>query len=276
MPPRPGFPMPPPGVLGIPPPPGMGMPGMPGLQQAMMQMYQNPAVAVNITQQRALEYEQEKTNSMVIEPEVVELAQHFQLTDRHARMLDEQMKKRNDTYEEDIASMYEILKGAKNPADLLMVSIRWMADGTFNGLDTPNPDVAKAAKRYKLDAPSAFKLAESLQGREDPDGDLKKINTHLERSNKPSSLVMMMLKSLKSGNAVEECKKAPAVGSYLHKTEMSKNDSQKSRRSRSRGRGGGGQREKSRRRSRSRSRKKRSRSRSRKKRSKSRSRGRRD
>merc|ERR1719162_1182987 len=138
---------------------------------------------MNVTQQRAVEYETQKANSSHIEPEVMELAHHFSLTDRHARMLDEQLKKRNDTYEEDIASMYEILKGAKNPADLLMVSIRWMADGTFNGLATPNPDVAKAAKRYKLDAPSACKLAEVLEGRKDADDDLKKINTHLERSN---------------------------------------------------------------------------------------------
>merc|ERR1719161_500937 len=168
-----------------------------------MMLYQNPDVAAqNITQQRALEYEQEKNNSMVIEPEVVELAHHFQLTDRHARMLDEQLKKRNDTYEDDIAAMYEILKGAKNPADLLMVSIRWMAEGTFNGIKTPNPDVEKAAKKYKLDAPSACKLAEVLESRKDPDDDLRKISSHLERSNKPSSLVMMMLKNLKSGNPI--------------------------------------------------------------------------
>lgn len=237
-----------------------------------MQMYQNPDAAVNITQQRAVEYEQEKAQSAVIEPEVVELAHHFQLTDRHARMLDEQLKKRNDTFEEDIASMYEILKGAKNPADLLMVSIRWMSEGTFNGLDTPNADVGKAAKKYKLDAPSACKLAEVLETRKDPDDDLRKIITHLERSNKPSSLVMMMLKSLKQGNAVEDCKKAAAIGSYLHKTEMSKNDKAKSNRSRSRGRGGGGGGE----RHRSRSRRGRDRSKSRRRsRSRKRSRSRR-
>merc|ERR1719162_2955367 len=109
---------------------------------------------MNVTQQRAVEDEQEKSSSTVIEPEVVELAHHFQLTDRHARMLDEQLKKRNDTYEDDIAAMYEILKGAKNPADLLMVSIRWMSEGIFNGVMTPNKDVEKAAKKFKLDAPS--------------------------------------------------------------------------------------------------------------------------
>lgn len=241
----------------------------------------NPDMAaINITQQRALEYEQEKANATTIEPEVVELAHHFQLTDRHARMLDEQLKKRNDTYEDDIAAMYEILKGAKNPADLLMVSIRWMAEGTFNGLDTPNPDVGKAAKKYKLDAPSACKLAEVLESRKDPDDDLRKLCSHLERSNKPSSLVMMMLKSLKQGNAIEDCKKPPAIGSYLHKAEMSKNDKERnSKRSRSRGRGGGGGGGRDREKSRSRGRRDRSRSRRRERsrsRRKSRSRGRRD
>lgn len=223
-----------------------------------MALYQNPDMGINITQQRALEYEQEKANSGTVEPEVQELAHHFQLTDRHARMIDEQLKKRNDTYEDDIAAMYEILKGAKNPADLLMVSIRWMAEGVFRGVKTPNPAVEKAAKKYKLDAPSACKLAEVLEGREDPDEDLRKINTHLERSNKPSSLVMMMLKNLKGGNPVEESKKAPAIGSYLHKEEMKKQeqkgrsrsrgrrDRSNGRRGRSRSRGGGGGRSRSR------------------------------
>eukprot|EP00971_Amphidinium_carterae_P213606 4239404-Amphidinium_carterae.1 len=35
---------------------------------------------------------------------------------------------------DDVAAMYEILKGAKNPADLLMVSIRWMAEATLQTL----------------------------------------------------------------------------------------------------------------------------------------------
>ena len=66
-------------------------------------------------------------------------------------MLNEQLKRRNNTYEEDrsaagpapeprrasltcfgqdIASLYEILKGAKNPADLLMAA-RPLEEGEF-------------------------------------------------------------------------------------------------------------------------------------------------
>merc|ERR1719433_1210781 len=200
-------------------------------------MMYNPDLAVNLTQQQAMEYEQEKRNSTKLEAEVIELAHHFNLTDRHARLLDEQLKKRNNTYEEDIASMYEILKGAKNPADLLMVSVRWMTEGGFNGTKTPNPDVERVAKKHKLDAPSACKLAEVLESRNDPASDLKRISSHLERSNKPSSLVMMMLKDLKNGNPIAECTKTPAIGSYLHKEE---NRKQTSRGGRSRSRGGRG------------------------------------
>merc|ERR1740121_3565767 len=211
---------------------------MNGMQDAQrtMSLYQEPDLAVQITQQQALEYEQSKMNSGNIEPEVVELAHHFCLSERHSRLLDEQLKKRNNTYEDDIAAMYEILKGAKNPADLLMVSIRWMSEGIFRGTLTPNPDVEKAAKKYKLDAPSACKLAEVLESRKDPDDDLRKICSHLERSNKPSSLIMMMLKDLKAGNPISECLKQPAIGSYLHREE---NKKAAQRRSRSRGGRGG-------------------------------------
>jgi len=255
-------------------PPGPGFPGgppmMPGIIQAMM-MNQGPEQAMTVTQMQALEYDRQKMDSTHMEPEVVELAHHFQLTGRHARMLDEQLKKRNNTFEDDIASLYEILRGAKNPADLLMVSIRWMAEGVFNGTRTPNPAVEQVAKKYKLDAPSACKLAEVLESRDDEYGDLKKICSHLERSNRPSSLVMMMLKDLKAGLPVKECTKAPAIGSYLHQKEIARS-SQRSRsrgggrgrrspsRGRARGGGGGGGRSRSRGRDRDRGR---SRSRSR-------------
>jgi len=288
-------PLPPPGALPglLPPPPGPPLmpprPGMlpPGPRPAqdmhrMMTLYQNPELAADFTQQQALEYEQAKANSMSMEPEVIELAHHYNLSDRHARLLDEQLKKRNNTYDDDVAAMYEILKGAKNPADLLMVSIRWMAEGVFRGTLTPNPDVEKAAKKYKLDAPSACKLAEILEGRDDPDLDLRKICSHLERSNRPSALVMMMLKDLKAGNPVEESTKQPAIGSYLHKEETkeqqrraskSTRGNSRSRRDRSRSRGRGRSRSRGRDRSRSRGARAKSRSRGRG-RSRSRSRGR--
>eukprot|EP00930_Biecheleria_cincta_P043243 TRINITY_DN2970_c0_g1_i2.p1 TRINITY_DN2970_c0_g1~~TRINITY_DN2970_c0_g1_i2.p1 ORF type:complete len:455 (+),score=101.12 TRINITY_DN2970_c0_g1_i2:191-1366(+) len=273
MPPMPGAP------LGIRPPliPGMMPPLIPG----MMPMMAQPA---NFTQQQAQEYDNVKARDTALEPEVIELVHYFKISERHGRMLNEQLKKRNNTYEEDIAAMYEILKGAKNPADLLMVSIRWMERGVFRGTLTPDPAVEKAAKMYKLDAPSACKLAEVLESREDPEGDLRKISEHLAASNKPSSLVMQMLRTLKEGKPIPQCSRAPAIGSYLHKKETQSRQ-KKSRsgdrpqraRSCSRSRGGRGGRSRERGgRSRSRGRGGRSRSRPRGGRSRSRGRGGRD
>ena len=49
---------------------------------------------------------------------------------------------------QDIAALYDILKGAKNPADLLMVSIRWMEQGRFKVKSMrPRGCVAKASGR---------------------------------------------------------------------------------------------------------------------------------
>lgn len=189
-----------------------------------------------MTQQQALEYDHAKAISASLEPEVVELVTFFKLSDRLAKMLNDQLKQRNNTYDDDIAAMYEILKGAKNPADLCMVSIRWMAEGTFRGSLTPNPDVEKVAKKYQLDVPSACKLADVLEKRDEPDEDLKKICVHLGRSKKPSSVIMMMLRDLKEGNPVPECKHWAVPGSYDHKMETSRANQPK----RSRSRGGRG------------------------------------
>merc|ERR1712190_631633 len=91
-----------------------------------------------------------------------------------------------------------------------MGCIRWMREGNFNGTKTPIAGVDKAA---------AFRLADSLERREDPVEDLRKICTHLERSSKPSAMAMKLLKDLREGNVVEECTHAPSIGSFAHKQE---------------------------------------------------------
>lgn len=215
------------GALGMRPPGFMGGCGTLGVPPVVppVVLPVAPLRPPNLIQQQAMEYEQTKAASTVLEPEVVELVHYFKIGDRHARMLNEQLKRRNNTYEEDIAALYEILKGAKNPADLLMVSIRWMEQGVFRGCLTPNPKVEKISKKYKLDAPSACKLAEALESRNDADEALDKICEHLAASNKPSSLVMIMLKDIKSGAEIQACTKQPAIGSYIHKKETEKSPS---------------------------------------------------
>jgi len=169
-------------------------------------------------QQVAAEYEQIKTAG--IDPQVSELAEHFGLDERVTRLLDEEMKKRRKTFEEDLQALWVGLEGAKNPAGMVMMRLKDMRNGIFRGMSAMGKKVQEYAKRYRLDTQAGIRLAEVLEQRPDPDGDLAKIAKHLERSNKPSSLVMMMLRDLRDGKPVKDPEYAAAIGSKLHEKEL--------------------------------------------------------
>merc|ERR1719291_1111242 len=80
-----------------------------------------------------------------------------------------------------------------------------------------------------------LKLAEVLDKRDDPEGDMAKIGKHLERSNKPSSLMMMLLRDLREGKPVKDPEYAAAIGSRVHEKEMKITTARSRSRSRSRG-----------------------------------------
>mmetsp|Transcript_39766 Transcript_39766/g.91987 ORF Transcript_39766/g.91987 Transcript_39766/m.91987 type:complete len:407 (-) Transcript_39766:122-1342(-) len=233
----PGAKMPPQGPLGLQLPPGFGPPAMPklpvpGLPPPGMD---SEALAQMRFQQVASEYEQIK--SAGIDPQVSELAEYHGLDDRATRALDEEMKKRRATFESDLQALWVGLEGAKNPSGMLMMKLKDMRMGTFKGMTALDKQIQDFAKRNRLDAQAAVKLAEVLHNRDDVEGDLSKIQKHLERSNKPSSLVMMMLRDLRDGKPIKEPGYAAAIGSKVHEREL--RDSQKEReRSRSRQRGG--------------------------------------
>ena len=85
--------------------------------------------------------------------------------------------------------------------------------GTTTTEDTRESDVNNGEELPDMDNSD-----ESPEDDKDPEEDFRKICFHLERSNKPSSMAMMMLKDLKSGNVIDgQSTKAPAIGSYLHK-----------------------------------------------------------
>lgn len=194
-------------------------------QQIPMMAQPNPALASQFTLQavsQAQAFEQasqafEQAQAATLEPEVTELAHHFKLDERIARDLDMQMKRRKLTIEDDMKAIWEILEGARNPAGLLRVKIRELEEGTFRGTATPDRDVEELSRKFGLDAQASAKLAEVLSKREDRKRDIKQISKHLELSNKPSSLVSMMLKDLRNGVQVKDPEYPAAVGSYAHK-----------------------------------------------------------
>merc|ERR1712217_302839 len=147
----------------------------------------------------------------------------------------DEMLKRKDTFEEDLQALWVGLEGAKNPSGMLMLKIKDMRQGIFRGMSALKGKIHDWAKKHRLDTQAAVKLAEVLDAREDPDGDMEKLGRHMERSNKPSSLVMIMLKDLRDGKPVPEPKHAAAIGSLVHQSELKKAEQHRPR-SRSRGR----------------------------------------
>jgi len=232
---QPGLPR----MPGMPPMPGMpSMPSMPGAPM------DSEALAQMRFQQAAAEYEQ--TKHAGIAPEIAELSEYHGLDERATRALDEEMKKRTDTFEADMQALWVGLEGARNPSGLLMMKLKDMRMGTFRGMSALDSRVQEFAKKHRLDTQAAVKLGEVLDKRDDPEGDMVKISKHLERSNKPSSLMMMLLRDLREGKPVKEPQHAAAVGSRVHEKELKQMHRSRSRkggrsRSRSRERRGGGQ-----------------------------------
>jgi hypothetical protein len=212
---------------GLPPPGMLVPPSLPGLDtESLAQMR---------FQQIAAEFEQIKHSG--IRPEVEEFAEYHKLDERATRALDEEMRRRHATFEQDMQALWLGLEGAKNPQGLLMITLKEMRNGTFRGMTALNKQIQDFAKQYRLDAQATVKLAEVLARRDDVEGDLVKLGKHLERSNKPSSLIMMMLKNLREGKPIKDPEYAAAIGSKIHETELKQVLSKRGSRSRSR-RGG--------------------------------------
>lgn len=203
-------------------------------QMAAMMVYQNPELASQLTRHAAEMYE--SNVSIDIDPDVTELAHNFNLDQRSTMALDREMKKRKNSFEEDMEALWDILGGARNPSGLLMVKVREMQEGVFRGFSTPEKNVQEFARRFKLDAQASAKLAEVLSKRESADEDMRKLAKHLERSNKPSALMMIMLKDLRMGKPVKEPEHQAAMGSSVHMKEIrdqKRREEDKRRRSRS-------------------------------------------
>merc|ERR1719262_1135272 len=101
----------------------------------------------------------------MIDPDVQELGDYFNIEDRWIKRLNETMKKRQDTKEQDIAKLYEVLERARSPTGLLTVKIGEMECGQFVGKIKPDKDVERLARKFKLDDDARSKLREIVEKR---------------------------------------------------------------------------------------------------------------
>merc|ERR1740121_3565972 len=160
--------------------------------------------------------------SSEMDPDVQEFCDKFVIEPRVARMLNDELNKRPETWEGDLLALYEIIEQARVPAGLLMVKIREMQAGTFVGKPKPDKEVLEMGKKYKLDDSATQRLAEVLAKRENRASDIEKLEKHLKVSNKPSALVMMLLGKFRRGEDIGEPEFKAAPGSYRYEKDVKK------------------------------------------------------
>jgi len=182
-----------------------------------------------------------------IDPDVQELCEHFNIEDRHLQRLNEIMKNRKDTFEGDMLKLWEKLEDAREPAGLLVVKMREMEEGTFIGKTKIDPQLAEMVKKYNLDSTAELRLSDIL-ARFDPQKKSERyeeLNKHLEVSNRPSAMVMMLLRKLSENQPLGR-PGPPAPGSYLDRKQREQKEAAEKNKDRDRERRGGGDRDKDR------------------------------
>eukprot|EP00401_Gymnodinium_catenatum_P074494 CAMPEP_0117501424 /NCGR_PEP_ID=MMETSP0784-20121206/23290_1 /TAXON_ID=39447 /ORGANISM="" /LENGTH=576 /DNA_ID=CAMNT_0005296675 /DNA_START=48 /DNA_END=1775 /DNA_ORIENTATION=+ len=139
-----------------------------------------------------------------IDADVQELGDYFNIEERWIRRLNETMKKRKDTKEQDIAKLYEVLERARSPTGLLTVKIGEMECGQFVGKIKPDKDVERLAKKFKLDEHVISRLTElAVRRKTTKEADLERMEQHLRYCKRPSAMATLLAGKLLEGEVDE-------------------------------------------------------------------------
>merc|ERR1719188_2659015 len=143
-------------------------------------------------------------DNLEIDPDVRELGEYFNIEDRWAKRLNETMKKRKATKEQDIAKLYEVLERARSPTGLLTVKIGEMECGQFVGKIKPDKDVERLARKFKLDDHVTSRLTELVVRRKArKEEDLDRLEQHLRYCKRPSAMATLLAGKLLEGEVDE-------------------------------------------------------------------------
>merc|ERR1719220_1474320 len=139
-----------------------------------------------------------------MDPDVRELGDYFNIEDRWIKRLNETMKKRQETKEQDIAKLYEVLERARSPTGLLTVKTGEMECGQFVGKIKPDKDVERLARKFKLDDHVTSRLTELVIRRKaSKEKDLERIEQHLRYCKRPSAMATLLAGKLLEGEGDE-------------------------------------------------------------------------
>merc|ERR1740121_2251085 len=139
-----------------------------------------------------------------LDSEVRELGDYFNIEDRWIKRLNETMRKRMDTKEQDLAKLYEVLERARSPTGLLTVKIGEMECGQFVGKIKPDKDVERLAKKFKLDEHVKSRLTElTVRRKTTREQDLDRFEQHLSYCKNPNAMATLLAGKLLEGEVDE-------------------------------------------------------------------------
>lgn len=195
-------------------PPGM-LPGMlpslgpPGMQPPPPQMPPSAEVMaafkLNLAEQLGGEEEAADPPAEPIcpalDPEVKKLCDHFQIEAECGQKLNEEIAKRQDTKESDLAKLYDILDDVGDPSGLLEFKIDEMASGEFVGNILEDRGAMALGLNYGLSNAATQKLYELASNRATRKGeDLVRMELLLECAKDPSATAIRYAEQVLKNN----------------------------------------------------------------------------
>lgn len=142
----------------------------------------------------------EENHEGPMDADVRKLGEHFNIEERWILRLDELMRRRGDTKEQDLAKLYEVLEQARSPTGLLVAKLGEMECGQFVGKVKPDRNIERIATKYKLDARVVSRLTElRVRRKKSAAEDLNRLEQHMSLCKRPSATATLLIGRLLEG-----------------------------------------------------------------------------
>merc|ERR1719188_1790385 len=129
-----------------------------------------------------------------VEPQVRDLCRTFNIEERLMKKLNVVMKRRPESFDEDLQTLRERLG---EPRADIGVLITQLEKGLFVSIGCMPKPMVELVKKYSLDDRASQRLAESMMKRKDTmKDDLKDLDVRLASAERPSGLLMTLLQGL--------------------------------------------------------------------------------
>eukprot|EP00746_Dinoflagellata_sp_MGD_P001358 gnl/MRDRNA2_/MRDRNA2_102547_c0_seq1.p1 gnl/MRDRNA2_/MRDRNA2_102547_c0~~gnl/MRDRNA2_/MRDRNA2_102547_c0_seq1.p1 ORF type:complete len:345 (-),score=58.34 gnl/MRDRNA2_/MRDRNA2_102547_c0_seq1:158-1192(-) len=167
--------------------------------------YVNEATAAAERAEKKEKYAKYEVPEGTIHPEIWGLCENYDIEERLARMLQEEMKNRFETWDKDMKKLDMIMRHVKQPkkGGIFWAQIKAMKEGTWVPWEPPRAEIQKVIDKYSLDLDSREKLTDFLQKQEragmDWERDLWETEQRLMAARNPSMMALTMVVRLQQG-----------------------------------------------------------------------------